>query len=50
MHNAAIPDRKLAICQEVSEQALMAVPPVEKRNAARKSWSRLRAREVSNSI
>ena len=50
MHSAAIPERKLAICHEVSEQALMAAPPVEKRNAARKSWSLLRAREVSNFI
>ncbi len=48
MHNPAIPDRKLAICHDESEQALMAAPPVEKRNAARNNWSRLLAFEVSN--
>ena len=44
IHNvtAAIPDRSAAICQLPSEQALIAAPPVEKRNAAAKSNNRFR--------
>lgn len=37
MANAAIPERKLATCQLVSAQALIAAPPVEKRKAAKAS-------------
>ena len=39
--NAAIPDRKLAICHEVMDIALMAAPPVENRKAAAISKSQL---------
>ncbi len=37
---AAIPDRKQAICQLVSEQAFIAAPPVENRKAAANSNKR----------
>src|SRR2546423_14670051 len=44
---AAIPDRKAAICQLPNEQALIAAPPVEKRNAAAKSNNRFRVLETT---
>jgi hypothetical protein len=42
---AAIPDRKLAICQGVREMALMAAPPVENRMAAAISKSQFVKRD-----
>ena len=44
---AAIPDRRPAICQLPNEQALIAAPPVEKRNAATKSNNRFRVLEIT---
>ena len=42
--SAAMPERKLAICQGVIDMALMAAPPVENRKAAAISSSQLVAR------
>jgi hypothetical protein len=50
MQSAAMPERKLAICQGESEQALIAAPPVENRKAARKSSSRSLALSRSNDL
>jgi hypothetical protein len=38
--SAAMPERKQAICQLPSEQALIAAPPVENRKAAANSRKR----------
>ena len=38
--SVAIPDRPAATCQDVSEQALIAAPPVENRAAAARTWRR----------
>jgi hypothetical protein len=43
--SAAMPDRKLAICQGVMDMALIAAPPVENRKAAAINSSQLVARD-----
>jgi hypothetical protein len=44
MAMAAIPLRRLAVCQPVNAAALMAAPPVEKSAAAIASWMLARGR------